>query len=204
MNVGKILRNISRVLLAGILIFELLNQAGILNYTLTFTWLGLILTASVIWLFAEIVSSFLKKYCDRALPGWEMAIITGAVYIDALGDILRFYGKFSWYDQLAHFLGGMAATSVVFSVIYSFVKYKKMALELFGIGFFSVAAASFFGALYEIEEYLEDYYTGSHRLGGGPDTANDLMLNLLGSFLAAIIAIGIIKIIRLRRSANKN
>ena len=58
-----------------------------------------------------------------------MAIVTGAIYVDALGDIFSFYERFSWYDQLAHFLGGLAAAGVIFSVIYSFVKYKKITIN---------------------------------------------------------------------------
>jgi uncharacterized membrane protein YsdA (DUF1294 family) len=34
--------------------------------------------------------------------------------------------------------------------------------------------------LYEVEEYLEDFFTLSQRLGDGPDTANDMMVNLIG------------------------
>lgn len=189
------LRQFSRWLFFALIIFELLNQAGILHFTLDFTWFGLAVTGIVIWFIVETTSYFLKKSCGYPLAGWVILATTGAVYLDALGDILRFYGRFGWYDQLAHFLGGAVAAALLFVVINSFNRCGKIKLGCIGQAIFSLFAVSFFGVLYELEEYFEDYFTGSHRLGDGPDTANDLFLNLLGA-LTVIVIITLINIKR--------
>ncbi|MEK7178151.1 MAG: hypothetical protein AAB721_00615 [Patescibacteria group bacterium] len=181
------LRQFSRFLFFALIIFELLNQAGVLHFTLDFTWFGLVITSVIAWLIVETISYFLRKSCGYPLAGWAMLIAAAAVYQDALGDILRFYGRFGWYDQSAHFLGGAAAGGLLLVIINNFNRCGKIKLGYIGRGIFALFAASFFGALYELEEYFEDFFTGSHRLGDGPDTANDLFLNLLGALTIILI-----------------
>ncbi len=42
------------------------------------------------------------------------------------------------------------------------------------------------GAGYELLEYSEDVLTGSSRLGDGPDTGNDLLMDFIGAALATL------------------
>jgi hypothetical protein len=183
----KFLRLISRVSVGGLVIFELLNQFGFLHFTLNFTWFGLAITSIVVWLMLEICSYFLKKKYGYCLAGWVLALAAAGLYVDALGDILRWYGKYGWYDQLAHVLGGAACGGIFFFIIYTFIRAGKIKLGLFGQGTFALFSASFLGVAYELEEYFEDYFTGSKRLGDGPDTANDLFLNIVGALSIILI-----------------
>lgn len=189
--INQKLRIVSRLAIAGLIIFELLNALGILHFTLDFTWLGLSITAIISWLVIEIASRALKKSCGKTIAGWALLVVTGAIYLDALGDIFHFYGKFEWYDQLAHLAGGAAVAILTFNILWQMSQCEKIRISPWNIGFFTIAIATLFGALYEIEEYLEDYFTGSHRLGSGFDTANDLMLDILG----AITIVSIISLI---------
>jgi uncharacterized membrane protein YjdF len=187
--INKTLKIISRTAIAGLIVFELLNEAGILLFSLDFTWLGLSITAIFCWSVIEIISGLLKKSYGAPLAGWTMFIAAGAVYMDALGDILHFYGRFGWYDQFAHFAGGAAVAILAFDIAWRLAQKHK--IPLWFSSFFTIAATALFGALYEIEEYLEDYFTGSHRLGNGPDTANDLFLDIIGA-IVIILAINAI------------
>ncbi len=180
---SKTLRVISRILLGALIIFELLNEFGFLHFSLHFTWFGLSVTAIVIWAGLEIISYFLKALCSKPLTGWAFLLASFSVYVDALGDILNFYGRFGWYDQIAHFSGGMSAGAIILYILMALACGNKLKLGNFGLGFFSLMVANFLGVLYEFEEYFEDYFTGSHRLGDGPDTVNDIFLNTLGAFL---------------------
>ena len=181
------MKYIPRLLIAGLIIFELLNEFGLLHYTLDFTWLGLAITSILAWTIIELSSYLLKKSCGLAMHGWAMMVAVAALYIDALGDILRLYGKLCWYDQIAHLAGGITVAVLIFNALWQLNKCQKIKFNNWGIGFFTICAAALFGALYEIEEYLEDFFTGSHRLGDGPDTANDLMLNILGAIAIIVI-----------------
>lgn len=187
---NKILINFTRIAFLGFLIFELLNYFGLLNYTLDFSWLGLVVTLIVAWSGIEIINWYLKKYCRQYLSGLAILLVVGLVYFDALGDILKFYSQLGFYDQISHLVGGATAAGIVLSIILALRDCQKIKLGFFATGFFTLVSASFIGVLYELEEYFEDYFTGSHRLGDGPDTANDLFLNIVGALLIiAIISI---------------
>lgn len=67
----------------------------------------------------------------------------------------------------------------------------------------AVLVVSFFGALYEIEEYLEDFFTASMRLGDGPDTANDIMLNVIGAAVAVVIIYAVTKYVPAKQVSNR-
>jgi len=198
---NKLLRALPRLLLAGLVLFELLNEFGILHYTLDFTWFGLAITSIIAWVVLEFSSYSLKKAClpanglsrrqwqagGKAMNFWAIMTAVAVVYVDALGDILHFYGRFGWYDQLAHFAGGAAVAGLIFNVVWQLCSCQKIRLGNLGIGFITIASTAFVCALYEIEEYLEDFFTGSHRLGDGPDTANDLMLGILGAITMVVL-----------------
>ena len=53
---NNVITNIIRIGFAAWIIFELLNWIGVLNFTLDFTWLGLVVTAVFVWTALEIVS----------------------------------------------------------------------------------------------------------------------------------------------------
>lgn len=176
------LKNIARLSTAGLIIFELLNWVKILHYSLDFTWFGLIITGVIAWAIIECLNYYFIRKTGYGWPGAVMLIAGLALYIDAMGDILRFYSTYSWYDQIAHLVNSMA---VAVAVLIILIKQKKD-FGRFGIGVFLIAITALFGVLYELEEYLEDYFTGSNRLGPGTDTANDLLWNLLGGLTVLV------------------
>jgi len=184
---NKLLRALPRLLLAGLILFELLNEFNVLHYTLDFTWFGLAITSIIAWIVLEISSHLLKKSCGELMNFWAMMMVVGVIYVDALGDILHFYGRFGWYDQMAHFVGGAAVAGLIFNIVWCLCSCQKIRLGNLGIGFITIAATAFISTLYEIEEYLEDYFTGSRRLGDGFDTANDLMLGIVGAIIIVLI-----------------
>ena len=99
------------------------------------------------------------------------------------------YFLFSWYDQAAHFTGGAACAGLVFSFLRRLTKTRIIQIGRWGLTVFSIAITGFLGSLYEIEEYLEDFFRGSHRLGDGFDTANDMLLNALGAVFIILLFI---------------
>lgn len=186
-KLDKGLNLFARLLFVGLILFELFNEIGLLNFALDFTWFGLAITSLGVWFILELASFCLRKKCGMAMPGWILFLAVIAVYLDAFGDIFKFYSQFARYDQAMHFLASAAAMLVAFGFINQLVKTGKINLKLKGQGVLSVLITSFAGVLYEIEEYLEDYFRGTNRLGDGPDTANDLMMNLFGAILIFVM-----------------
>jgi len=186
------LKNIIRIGFGGWIVFELLNWFNILHFELDFTWLGLVLTSSFVWITMEIVSAKLQKSTGRGLPWYAYGIVLLGTTFDALGDVAHWYSKFEWYDQIGHFNGGAMATLVFFFVLYRMVQADKIRIGPKLLGFLALCGGTLLGVLYEMEEYIEDVFTGGNRLGDGVDTANDLLLNTLGALFIVLIAVKII------------
>ncbi len=168
---------LGRVVIAFLILFELLNLAGILKFTLDFSWLGLLATSVGSLIVIEVLALSPLPYFLAAIGLW----------LDALGDVAHLYGRFGWYDQFMHLVGG----GIVMAASLSLLKKhgQKYALPLVLTIFLALGFVALFGDLYEIEEYLEDrlYHGRQVRLGDGPDTADDLMWNLAGGAAVGVI-----------------
>ena len=174
---------------AAWLTFELLNWVGILHFTLDFSWLGLFLTVTVLWVAIEIVSWRLRKAGLESLP-WPayLAGLIGTSW-DALGDVARLYTRIYHYDKIAHFMGGGAAALVVFFLYRQLQRSGKLQLPPPLVAFLAICTANFIGVLYELEEFSETYTLKNNRMGDAFDTSTDVLFNLLGAItLVSIVA----------------
>ena len=185
---NKTIHWIARAGFTGWLVFEFLNWIDVLHYTLDFTWFGLMFTLLFIWIGLEWISSALLKSTGKSLPGMVFLLSLVGVSWDALGDIAHFYGRYEWYDQAAHTAGGASIGFVFFAIIWRLIASGKLSMKIQWHAFFAVSCGMLLGVLYELEEYIEDMFTGGNRLGSGVDTANDLMCNLIGAVLIILIA----------------
>ncbi|KKR14057.1 MAG: hypothetical protein UT42_C0034G0003 [Candidatus Falkowbacteria bacterium GW2011_GWA2_39_24] len=177
---------LARLLILGLIAFEFLNLIEVLHFTLDFSWLGLMITSLGVFIIVETVyyGCCKKDYQPPIFPYYLVAI---ALYFDALGDIAHFYANYTWYDQVAHALGGAVVMSMVLGIFWQLK--KKYLLPLMMILMIGLASTSLMGSLYEIEEYLEDkyYHHRQLRLGDGPDTVNDILCNLSGGFAVGVL-----------------
>lgn len=201
---GGVLLLLARFGLAGLVGFEGLNWAGLLDFTLDFSWLGLIVTAGAVAVMLEGTSVALRRATGRALHPLVYVLAVIGLSVDAFGDIAHLYGRFAWYDQLAHLVGGGVVAAAMLSILWQLEQAGRIRLGSIGRGLAAVALAAFFGSLYEIEEYLEDAWKWHRqvRLGDGPDTANDILFNILGALAVAVIA-SIVVYLRNRHGASQ-
>lgn len=185
--------NFARLLFIGLIIFEILNFLRILEFNTQFTWLGLVITSIFVLTLLEITAYKYRKKKGHYLH-WSIWIITTlALALDAFGDFFHLYAKISWWDQTVHYLVSVIMAFTLFAVINAFwidkfrysllLKEGRLKLALF----LATASTISLGALYEVEEYLEDVFFHTNRLGPGTDTANDLTLNILGALTTVII-----------------
>lgn len=185
--------NFARLLFVGLIIFEILNFLKILQFNTQFTWLGLVITSISILTLLEITAHKYRQKKGHYLHWSIWIIITTALGLDAAGDFFHLYGKISWWDQGVHYAVSAIMTFTLFAVINAFwidkfkysllLKEGRLKLALF----LATASTISLGALYEVEEYLEDVFFHTNRLGPGVDTANDLTLNILGAITTVII-----------------
>lgn len=184
-----------RLLFFGLIVFEFLNLVEIFHFPLDFSWFGLMITAISVWLIGELMVVKLKKekYLATVL-GLSFLV----VFLDALGDVCFFYFHFGLYDRILHFIAGGVIAYLIFILTKDLFKDVRIHL------IFIIALSNLFGVLYEIEEYLEDVFIHKRplRLGDGPDTADDLLMNLLGAILIALIIYFLRKNFKYERKIN--
>ncbi|MEW6408167.1 MAG: hypothetical protein AB1465_05775 [Patescibacteria group bacterium] len=188
----RIIIFIIRFLFLGLLSFEGANLAGILKFTLEFSWLGLFLTALAVWLGLELLAYFSKKKYQYNFPVFIFLIPAFNILFDAIGDTFHWYSKFSWYDQAMHFSGGAAGAAVIFFILRVIFLRQKILSARF-IAFIAFLISNFFGILYELEEYFESFFLHNNRLGGRFDTPNDLFFNMIGALVGVLLAILIVQ-----------
>ena len=188
-----IIINFARLLFAGLIIFEVLNFLKILQFNTQFTWLGLVITSTFILTLLEITAYKYRQKKGHYLHYSIWIIVTTALSLDAAGDFFHLYEKISWWDQVVHYSVSVIMAFTLFAVINAFwidkfkysllLKEGKLKLALF----LAATSTISLGALYEVEEYLEDVLFHTNRLGPGTDTANDITLNILGALTTVTI-----------------
>ena len=134
-----------------------------------------------------------------------------------LGDVVDFYGRFNWWDDLLHGISGMLLGIVGYSVINIFNKIENNTIKFtpLVVSIWVVCFALALGSLWEIMEFVTDGLFGlnsqQYLLGSGTfddteplvghealrDTMQDLMLDLLGSLVIAVI--GFFELRKLKR-----
>jgi len=180
---------VTRILFAGLIAIEAASLVGFLHLQGEYNWFGgLILTALVAWAATEAAVHFTFREQPSRLPFYLPLLPVAAVYFDALGDFVRWYAQFTWYDRLTHFAGGVAVAGLLYTFFKSWMPRHNYPVDHAALAFVTVSVTALIGSLYEIEEYLEDYFRHiAMRLGDGPDTASDLLFNLLGAVLIVVL-----------------
>lgn len=167
-----------KVTLIPLMALELLAVLGVLNVQVTYTTFGLLLTSTAVFLGIEIVHRLIQSHHPVGLQWWSTLPVVASTLLDAGGDFFHWYSRFAWFDTALHFFGTFAATAFVWNIVSIFLKNKADHRILLWA---TCASGIALGAVYEIEEYLEDFVTASNRLGDGPDTGNDLTMDALGA-----------------------
>lgn len=181
------LRRVLYLFFGGTLVFELLNHLGLLSFRVDYTWLGRVVSSAVLFSGLMLIDWLFKRFVKARLPIsiWVMCALL--LWSDFVGDIFGFYTRFEWYDQLIHSSSG-PILSVSFLLAYQTIsdrfewKQPRSMAYVTALGLSTICAV-----LYELEEYMEDYFYGTNRLGDGFDTANDLLLSLIGSLIVLVI-----------------
>ncbi len=181
-----------RAAFAAIVVFEFLNWLQVLHFQLTFSWFGLMITAAVVWGIVEFLWRKLETL-HATKKGWLLFFILASLLIDLLGDVLGWYGSFLWYDQFAHFFGGISVAIAVVIVLRATNVLSDVLVQpqlSFGTQLLIVVAlVTLFGVFYELEEYAETVILKNNRLGDMLDTPNDVLLNLLGSIAGGTLSL---------------
>lgn len=98
------------------------------------------------------------------------------------------------YDQLVHAFGFGSTTWLCWQLLCRMVSPEKPLRPTTGLMILMVAAGTGFGALNEVVEFIVTLIVPETNVGGYENTAWDLVFNLIGSMIAAVlIRLGVLR-----------
>ncbi len=106
----------------------------------------------------------------------------------ALGEVRDFYEKIWWWDLALHGLSALTVGIIGFLSIYVFYMTRRIRVAAGWVATITFALAVCVGTIWEIFEFLMDWYFGFNMQKSGLiDTMTDLMINAAGAAIAAAI-----------------
>lgn len=180
----SLIRLLWRIVLIPLIVFELLAVLGVFAIDVDYTTFGLLLTSTAVFLGLEISYRHIQQRFQHLVRWWAVVPVLTATLLDAAGDFFHWYSRYPRYDAVLHYVGSLAAAAFLWNILTAFFHTRRDRGLLLWSTF---TTAVTLGAFYELEEYLEDVFTTSQRLGDGPDTGNDLLLNTLGAVTVIVV-----------------
>ena len=118
----------------------------------------------------------------KPYPYTADALLTIPFLIDVLGNVVDFYDKIGWWDDVNHFANWLFL-SLGFGVLLLRTRFEPIALAGFVLAFGASLAI-----LWELGEYLTFIRTNEEEFSTAyTDTLGDLTFDLVGSLIAATI-----------------
>ena len=103
-----------------------------------------------------------------------------------LGEVQDFYERIWWWDLALHGMSAMLMGFIGFLAVYVFHMTHRLEIKPFHIAAFTFGFAVTIGTMWEIFEFLMDWYVGTNMQKSGlVDTMTDLIINAFGALVAA-------------------
>lgn len=107
------------------------------------------------------------------------------------GEFMKFYTIFWWWDLFLHGMFGSYTVIVALHLIRGIIIKEKSITEKRFVIFTLIFAFSFtiaLGTLWEMFEFLSDYFFKTDTVNGGlEDTATDLLIKIFFAFITCLI-----------------
>ena len=119
-------------------------------------------------------------------------ILGVAILANIAGYVWDLYDRFEWFDEVLHGFTTFAFTLLLVLLIYDVtLKGAQTRPVLFVLTAASLGIA--IGVLWEIAEWVYDQMVPENAILGKVDTIIDLTMDILGSVLAGIVSVSMIK-----------
>lgn len=165
-------------------IWAALTIAAILALFLGFYWIALVAMAT----FAlSLVPTIFAARFDIRLPRSFVAFIVIFVFASIfLGDTLKFYDRYPWWDIILHGSASVGLGLVGFLFVFMLFEGDRYAAPPLALAVISMCFAMAFGVVWEIFEFSADQLFGLNlQKTGLVDTMWDLIVDTIGAFLGA-------------------
>jgi hypothetical protein len=105
-----------------------------------------------------------------------------------LGEVSNFYERIWWWDLVLHGTSALLMGFIGFLTVYVFHMTHRITVKPLHVAAFTFGFAVTLGTLWEIFEFLTDWYLGTNMQKSGlVDTMTDMIINAFGALLAATV-----------------
>tara|TARA_Y100000310_G_scaffold337740_1_gene425583 strand:+ start:403 stop:1044 length:642 start_codon:yes stop_codon:yes gene_type:complete len=140
-----------------------------------------------ITLFSTYLPAIFERRTKIKLPVSLYALAVLFIFASLfLGEFVRFYDKFFWWDSLLHTASAFAFGLIGFTILYILVQRNRIVASPLTLAIFSFLFAVGIGATWEVIEFFIDNLFLTDMQKSGLDTMGDLMVDMIGGLIAAI------------------
>ena len=144
--------------------------------------------AGLVSLSFALLPTVLKRNYKITIPWVLELLIFLAVFLHVAGGVLGLYERFERWDTMTHFVSAFMLGVVSLTIIYIMhVYWEGITMDVRALMIFTVIIGGFLGVIWEILEWSADQVLGTHEQFGLGDTMKDLVMDLVGSMLAALL-----------------
>lgn len=150
-------------------------------------WMNVLL--SVLTISLTFLTSILEKKLKVDYPEeFEIIILLFIFASIFLGEFNSFYIRYWWWDILLHGISAIILGLLAFSLVYILNREGKIKLKPGFIALFAFCFAVAGGAVWEIFEFLIDYFLKTNMQKSGLlDTMTDIIVDTMGALFISII-----------------
>ena len=165
-------------------------KAGIVISAIIALWGG-----SYVWVFAgmfalffSFVPTILKRNYRISIPWILELLIFLALFLHVAGGVFDLYNRYERWDTMTHFVSTFMLAIVGLTVIYLMhVYWDGLKMDIRAIMIFTVFIGAFLGTVWEVIEWSADQALGTAEQHGLDDTMKDLVMDLVGAMIAAML-----------------
>jgi uncharacterized membrane protein YsdA (DUF1294 family) len=152
--------------------------------TVNHTWVP----AALVSLLVSAVPTILRRDLRVVLPAELNFWIVLALFLHVVGGYSGFYDTLPGWDHLTHAMSASLVAAIGFVVVVALDKYvESIFLPPLFLAFFIVMFTMSVGVVWELMEYAIDQLTGSMLQYSLNDSMIDLLFDLFGGFMVAIV-----------------
>ncbi|MEK7313210.1 MAG: hypothetical protein AAB065_01940 [Deltaproteobacteria bacterium] len=178
---------------AAISWFLKLLMVGLLPY-LVYTGNYLFTIVTLLAVALSLTPSIIERNYRIQLPFELDLLITISIFLHTfLGEWLMFYERVWMWDKFLHFFNSAVVAILAFVAVYALHYTKKLRLTVPFVGFFTLIFSGAMGAVWEIIEFWVDIIFNQTMQNGLDDTMWDLMYNLIGGGIIAVLGMIYVK-----------
>jgi hypothetical protein len=104
-----------------------------------------------------------------------------------LNFVFDIYERFSWFDKLMHFFGGIILAFTFFPILNYLQKEGDLKVDKLIKFIFAISLIISVAVFWEFYEFIMDYFFNVNWQSSVADTISDLFLGMFGGIIAGLI-----------------